>query len=138
MRSCETCTECCRWLIGNSYGHTFGCGKSCAFKTKSGCSIYNIRPDTCQNYKCAWLQGLFPEWMKPNICNVLISVEDWKGFKYIKALEINDQVITQEVKHEILKFCSLNNCYCMIQENGKWIFYGSLEFIQDKSALVKT
>lgn len=98
--SCGDCTACCDGnLVGEVFGIPFGQGTPCSFLLNKSCSIYSFRPDMCKNYQCAWSQGLFPEWMKPNQCGVLISVEH-DGLKLCQFLKviptrypINQQVI---------------------------------------------
>lgn len=74
-RSCDGCTKCCEgWLEGSANGHAFFRGRPCFFLNK-GCSIYDTRPHTpCRDYKCSWLaDNQFPEWMKPDLVNMIIN-----------------------------------------------------------------
>ena len=76
FRACGNCTACCDGhIIGNSYGNTFGYHKPCVFLVNKICAVYKDRPKSCHDYQCAWSQGILSEWMKPNECGVLISVE---------------------------------------------------------------
>lgn len=98
FRSCGECTACCTWLIGDSFGWEFGCGKSCRFLESSGCGVHKARPQVCMNYQCAWSQHLLPEEMRPDKCNVLISVETNKeGQQYLKAIPINNKKIDRKI-----------------------------------------
>ena len=112
FRSCGECTACCEGhLIGNAYGNSFGNGKKCIFLVQKKCTIYKDRPETCKKYQCAWTQGILPEWMKPNKCGLMISVQDESsGKQYLKAIEIRADV-SQNVYDELEKFCSSNNTY---------------------------
>lgn len=113
FRECGDCTACCDgWLIGNSYGNRFGNGKSCVFLVKKLCTIYKDRPQSCCDFQCAWTQNLFPEWMKPNQCGVMISVE-WDKSRNIQFLRIIEmrEVVDYIVYSEIEKFCNENNTY---------------------------
>ena len=75
-RACGDCTACCEGsLEGEAYGHRFFPDTPCHFLQDKKCTIYLGRPHTCKNYYCAWVQGLFPEWMQPNLSGILISVE---------------------------------------------------------------
>ena len=74
--SCDECHACCDGLlIGSAHGISFGNNVPCSFLCKDSCTIYDIRPDMCKNYQCAWSQNLFTTELKPTISNLLISVE---------------------------------------------------------------
>ena len=98
FRECGECTACCSWLVGNSFGWEFGAGQSCKFLECNGCGIHKARPESCKEYQCAWSQHLLPEEMRPDKCNVLISVEQNENGQFLKALRINNKEITDEVK----------------------------------------
>lgn len=89
FRDCGECTACCTFLSGNSYGYEFGNGKSCKFLCENGCGIYNIRPNTCMNYQCAWSQELFEEKYRPDKCGVIASVERNENHQYLKLTPIS-------------------------------------------------
>jgi Fe-S-cluster containining protein len=111
FRECGDCTACCDgWLIGNSYGNRFGEGKSCPFLVKKVCTIYKDRPRSCHDYQCAWTQNLFPDWMKPNECGVMISVETGPEKQFLRVVEMHE-VIDYAVYQEIEKFCKENNTH---------------------------
>ena len=130
MRNCSDCTLCCTWLIGEAYGHTFGCGKSCAFKIPTGCSIYEKRPITCQKYQCAWLQGIIPYKYKPSTCGIIVSVEIWNNNQYLKAIETQQQVMPNDLLNDLITFCINNNCFLTFQKESVWYYYGSKDFIE--------
>jgi len=71
FRECGECTACCTWPSSNIYGWEFGCGKSCKFLENNNCSIYKVRPQSCKDFQCAWLEGLLPEEMRPDKISVL-------------------------------------------------------------------
>jgi hypothetical protein len=113
FRACGNCTACCDGhVIGNSHGNKFGFHKPCVFLVNKLCSIYKDRPSSCHNFQCAWTQKLFPEWMKPSECGVLISVEINKenGKQFLRIVEMKE-VIEYDVYREIQKFCSENDTY---------------------------
>lgn len=96
--SCGDCTACCDGnLIGEVYGIPFGNGVQCSFLCNKKCTIYDVRPQMCRKYQCAWTQGLFPEWMKPTLSGVLVSVEQKNNKKFLKVIPINKH-IDQKVK----------------------------------------
>jgi hypothetical protein len=110
-RPCGDCTACCDgWLIGEAHGKSFGHGKSCPFLLNKICTIYKDRPSTCQKYQCAWSQHLLPEWMKPNKCGVLVSVENDGAKQYLKVIEMK-AAVDYNVFVEIDKFCKDNDTY---------------------------
>ncbi len=112
FRPCGDCNACCEGaLIGNAHGNRFGNHKPCVFLVSKTCAIHETRPQSCRNYQCAWSQHLFPEWMQPNKCGVLISVETSKeGHQYLKVIELKHE-IPYEVYQEIDNFCKDNNTY---------------------------
>jgi hypothetical protein len=60
-------------------------GVACNFCQKgNGCSIYADRPqDPCVAYQCAYiLDNSVPEWMKPSISNVIISIKHQDNIKW--------------------------------------------------------
>ena len=111
FRECGDCTACCDgFLLGNSHGNRFGNKKSCIFLVHKKCSIYADRPQSCHYYQCAWTQGILPEWMKPNKCGVLVSVETQPDKQYLKVIEMCE-IIEHSVYAELEQFCTENNTY---------------------------
>lgn len=112
FRECGDCHACCDgYLTFKVYGNSFGNGKECFFLVNNACSIYNDRPKTCSYYQCAWSQKLLPEWMKPNKCNVMVSVEvDTNQQQFLRVIEMNE-FIDEKVYDEIKKFVDQNNSY---------------------------
>ncbi len=113
FRECGDCTACCDGhIIGNSYGNVFGYQKPCAFLVHKLCSIYPDRPKSCHDFQCAWTQKILPEWMKPSICGVLVSVEINKDTnqQFLKVVEMKE-LVDYSVYSEIDKFCKENNTY---------------------------
>ena len=130
MRPCEDCQACCQgWLIGDAYGIPFSKGKPCAF-LKEKCMIYTCRPSVCKKYYCAWAQELFPEWMQPNKCNVLITVQNWSKGQYLRCSEMG-QKMGDNVFAEILNFCKKNSCPYVLQYDGHVKVFGPQEFIEE-------
>ena len=122
------------WLKGNAYGHEFGNGEACKFLNQN-CSIYDTRPEVCKRYQCAWLQGLFPENLRPDKSKVLISVENWSKGQFLRAVEMGTKM-SDEVLLEIQNFCTTHNCPAIIQYDGKVFINGSEEFINEKNLKV--
>jgi hypothetical protein len=134
-RECGDCQGCCQgWLIGEAYGVKFGVGKPCAF-LQGQCMIYDMRPDVCKNYYCAWRQGLFSEKLKPTISNVLISVSNWSKGQYLRCSEMG-QKMSDEALLEITEFCKTNNTPYVLQYDGQWSYNGPPDFIQEAQKAV--
>lgn len=121
MRECGECTACCTWLIGNAYGYQFGNGNSCKFLCQSGCSVHKARPQVCMNYFCAWAQELLPEELRPDKCNILVSVENSDAGQYLKVLPINGQEINTNTLNWFTAWSlSMNTPVICLKENN-WI-----------------
>lgn len=71
MRTCGDCTLCCTLCHVPELGKVEG--EFCAH-CLAGCAIYDTRPSSCQEYACAWLQGLVPEFMRPDKCGAMVEV----------------------------------------------------------------
>lgn len=108
FNECNECTICCDgYLIGSAYNHKFGNLNKCHFMNGT-CSIYNIRPPACRKYFCAWKQKLFPDFMRPDLCKTLISVELNNNKQCLKVISIDTP--SPEVLNEITKFQKENEC----------------------------
>jgi hypothetical protein len=90
-RSCGTCTKCCEgYLTANIRGREISPGKPCVFlEIGKGCTEYDKRPvSPCQTYECAWLSTPeFPDWLKPNVANVIFTYRFQNGMKYLSLQE---------------------------------------------------
>ncbi|NDD85028.1 hypothetical protein EBZ38_12255 [bacterium] len=114
--SCGDCTACCDGhLTGDAFSVPFGPGSPCTFLINKSCTVYSFRPDVCKNYQCAWSQGLFPEWMKPNRCNILISVEQKDDIQFLKLVPIT-YPINQQVIDFLDEWVVQYNTYYVIAE----------------------
>lgn len=141
MRECGDCDVCCSGVLtGVAHGIKFYPGRPCHFNNKNGCAIYPTRPDNpCKAFQCSWLaddQGIFPEWLKPNLSNVLIVPRYYGKNKdkiYLKIIECG-QPIKPEVLNWFFNFCLTRNFPIYIQVNGGWNYYGNTEFIEQMDA----
>jgi Fe-S-cluster containining protein len=76
-RTCGSCHACCIYLgieelkkyAGQTCKHLSG-----GPDPSKRCMIYDRRPTACSGYKCAWIDGLGPDWMKPHDCGILITL----------------------------------------------------------------
>lgn len=116
FRDCGGCTACCTWLIGDAFGWSFGCGKTCKFLDENGCGVHKARPETCRNYQCAWSQYLLPEEMRPDKCNILVSVESNNNGQYLKVIPINNKKISNEIKMWLKDWSEKMNTPIIISE----------------------
>jgi hypothetical protein len=76
MRSCGTCTLCCKVMSITELQKPKG--QWCAHCTPGrGCQIYTAKPAECSTFKCGWLldERLGDEW-KPDKCKFVLSFDD--------------------------------------------------------------
>lgn len=70
MRECAGCVACCTLTrvpeLDKPYGVT--CCHVC-----DGCAIYSERPQSCRDFRCAWLNGEMPDWMRPDKAHVMLE-----------------------------------------------------------------
>lgn len=136
-RECNGCTACCEgWLHGISHGHYFQAGRPCHFKCEKGCAIYENRPENpCKTYSCEWLNNYeIPEWMKPNLCGVIITRRAWKNGDYLSISEMGKK-IDADVLNWIFLYHYTTDVPVRIQVNGGWYNYGHKEFLDEMSRL---
>lgn len=84
----------------------------------------------CRNFYCGWAQELLPEWMQPNLCKVMVSVENWSKGQYLKCIEMGQQM-NDEALLAIMDFCKKNNAPYVLQYDGEWRLAGPDEFVQE-------
>ena len=131
VRSCNGCTKCCEgWLEGSAHGHAFYRGRPCFFLNKS-CSIYESRPyEPCRSYKCAWLDDIqFPEWMKPDLVNVIINQAKYKDISYYILVEAGSR-LDVKVLSWMIEWVLNNNQNLMYYIDGGRNRIGSKEFLE--------
>jgi len=104
MRSCGTCTRCCEgWLIipQDQWEEQTGekkpfrgayPGKPCFYLGKN-CTIYEKRPEVCRKFNCEWiLNEEIPEWMKPELSNVIIKKIKNEKYTYFETIETGEPI----------------------------------------------
>lgn len=72
-RSCGSCTACCYGLgIEEIDKPTF---QNCAYLcgNGAGCGVYSVRPHSCRDYQCLWLQGHLTERDRPDKLGVIFT-----------------------------------------------------------------
>lgn len=130
-RSCGTCTKCCEgWLSANILGEYMQPGIPCQFAQRGkGCAIYENRPkDPCVGYSCLWLKDTdIPEWLKPELTNVIIDEDSVNGIPYIRAVEAGS-TMSSDVLTWLIKYVKVNNknLYWEVSGGKHWI--GTREF----------
>ena len=130
FRPCGDCTICCSGaLVGEANGHQFGQGKKCHYLVQEKCTIYNDRPETCRKYFCAWSQGIFPEWMKPDLVNVIINRSTQNGIKYYVLVEAGS-LLDVKVLSWMIQWALNNNQNLMYYIDGGLNRIGSKEFLE--------
>jgi hypothetical protein len=134
-RACGDCTKCCEgFLTSTIYGHMMYPGKPCHFKTEGKCGIYNNRPyDPCVTFACAWLADMqyeIPEWMKPTLSNVILTMGEWGEDKqpYLIVTECGKK-LDSAVLWWVFNYSQSKNISLAFQLDGGWNFYGPKEFI---------
>lgn len=140
MRQCDGCTACCQgWLHGTAHGQMFQPGRPCHFKSATGCTIYESRPDNpCKSFTCMWLQDIsIPEWMKPNLCDVLITKGSWSGGECIQVFEMGKK-IDSIVLNWLFGYHYASGMPLRIQVAGGWNNYGPKEFLQESPGMCYT
>lgn len=100
MRKCGECSVCC--VIGavpelEKPAHT-----PCQFIKKNSCgscSIFNKKdlPNTCKNYRCAWLNNFGNEENRPDKCGVMFTRNLLENQIYYTAIEIEKNAIHSDV-----------------------------------------
>jgi hypothetical protein len=72
-RSCAGCTLCCKLPAIEALGKpAFQWCAHC--DPKSGCAIYEQRPQPCRDFICAWRAGYGPDGMKPSTVRLYVTM----------------------------------------------------------------
>lgn len=71
-------------------------GKPCQHCKKSGCAIYEKRPENpCRTFRCAWLDNPaeFPEDMRPDVSGVIVmDGRDWGEWEVLRAAPVGAEI----------------------------------------------
>lgn len=129
-RSCDGCTKCCEgWLTGEVHGRRFAPGVPCHFMGKTGCTIYEDRPEhPCKTFECQWLVNAeIPEWMKPDMCNAIVFKTKTQDIVHWVLQEAGEK-IRPEVLNWMITFCFNNNINLLYSVAGSKYRIGSTEF----------
>lgn len=102
MRPCGDCKACCEGhLAAIVHGTKMG-PNPCVFLC-GHCTIYELRPQLCKNYQCLWSQNILSEEHRPDKTGILVSVENLKGWQYLKIIKTRE-IFNQSGFDEIIKF----------------------------------
>jgi hypothetical protein len=72
-RHCDECQACCEVLGIKEIEKPPQ--ERCQHQCSTGCGIYQIRPQSCRDYKCMWLQGaILDDDFRPDKCGVIFEV----------------------------------------------------------------
>lgn len=73
-RTCGGCTACCTALGVQQGSFHKPPGQRCPHSVIGrGCMIYPVRPDVCQSFACAWLEGWGEDRHRPDKSGVVIQ-----------------------------------------------------------------
>lgn len=88
-RSCGGCTACCKTHAVPVIDKPAGSWCTACIKGK-GCGIYEYRPQPCQTYKCAWLEGVGSDEERPDRSKIIVDYEEFalSGFKTFRVWEL--------------------------------------------------
>lgn len=130
-RECGDCTRCCEgWLSIEIYGKRMYPGKSCHFLGKN-CTIYKNRPEEpCKNYNCEWINNPdFPEWLKPNLSNVIVTKREIEeeSLIYYEIIETG-KLIESPVLNWFIHWALKTKSNIVYQVQGKMHRLGSAQF----------
>lgn len=115
-----------------AHGIPFFSGKPCHFvDVNLGCSVYEDRPDDpCEIFKCGWLiEPNFPEWLKPNLSNVIFVFDKIDSHNFIYAIESGAKMDAQTLSWAVA-YMSINKYNFAWQYDGGWSAIGSDEFVK--------
>lgn len=131
-RKCGSCTRCCEGhLLGEALGHSFSLGKPCHFVAiGQGCTVYSQRPQNpCVVYKCGWLTNLdIPEWLKPELSNVIIEERKTEGHLYLMLREAG-ATMSGKALNWFIQYVINNQLNALWQVEGGDNWIGSPEFV---------
>lgn len=141
-RRCGDCHACCDgWLGATINGHVMKPGTLCFFLKNNQCSIYANRPkNPCQDYVCAWLQDdSIPDWMKPNLSNVIITVKKHPADSTLIYHEITPagEQIPPATLDWLIEWSSQQNKNILYRKDGKVYIQGNSTYYAMFNQLVR-
>ena len=101
MRECGDCTACCEGWVADSSLDMYA-GKPCKHCERSGCAIYEDRPEVpCRTFRCVWLDNVaeFPEDMRPDLSGVIVlGGRPWKEWDILTAVPVGAEIPPQTLE----------------------------------------
>ena len=89
-RNCGSCTACCTVKAIAAESLIKAHGLTCPNCDKSGCAIYETRPDPCRTYMCAYLStDWFADRGRPDRSGVLVDIDvepPPKGYAHVATI----------------------------------------------------
>jgi len=138
VRKCGDCTVCCTMtsigdrLINGTRLIKEG-GKDCPLlnNTCTGCSVYEIRPKTCRDFNCSWLQGYGDEKDRPNKNGILVYEQNINNGHWVIFLETKKDAIfnSKSIVEDIL---NKRNTAGIVVKYGSKDFIGDLTVVKNK------
>lgn len=137
-RECGDCSMCCEGhLTANIHGIQMTKGLPCHFLGKcdgGGCTIYDQRPQLCQDYHCLWkITPTLPEWMKPNKSDVIMAYnEDEMNGKQVGYLTMREgnKPIRSDILNYVVRLVLQHDMNLEYECNGSWYHLGDPEWIK--------
>ncbi len=85
MRTCSSCSLCCKLLPIETDELTKPAGVWCRNKELGGCAIYATRPHGCSGFVCLWLAGRAAEHWRPDRSRMVLSGDGVKLSVHVDA-----------------------------------------------------
>lgn len=84
------------------------------------CGIFNkdCRPSECKSFQCSWLRGYGKEEDKPNLSNVMVSINNLNGGTWIFVIELEKNAVIGSGKNIILSMINDFNIPAIVASYG--------------------
>lgn len=82
----------------------------CIHLAQIGCGIYEIRPESCRVYNCAWLYGHFGEDERPDKTGIVWSFEEIEG--------LDGLLVHAMILHEHVPLDRIQTMYARLQKSS--------------------
>lgn len=104
-RECGECHVCC--TVGGVPAIQKLPGQPCGFEC-DGCSLFGRpeRPVACNEFRCAWLEGIGEEHDRPDVSGIMVSIADLNGGTFAFALETRRRALWGSGRHMIKAMAS--------------------------------
>jgi hypothetical protein len=75
-RQCGDCSLCCKVIAVTELNKHAGEWCKHVKPNKQGCTVYDMRPESCQGFQCGWLLGWIPDEYSPRKARVVFMGDD--------------------------------------------------------------